>query len=97
MLIGNLYCYRSASQLGSCYGLRYGYSYIPRYACSPYSSHVAGVRCIGKYTVVCKVMQEYAIVYKSMQGYASSPHSSHVTIVRCMGKFAGAFMCIHCF
>ena len=91
MLIGNLYCYRNAPQVASCYGVRYGY--IPRYACSPYSSHVAGVRCIGKYTVVCKVLQEYAIVCKSVQGYASS---SHVIIVRCMGKFAGAFMCIHC-
>ena len=47
MLIGNLYCYSFASQLSDCYGVTYGY--IPRYACSPYSSHVAGVKCIGKY------------------------------------------------
>ena len=90
MLIGNLYCYRNAPQLSSCYGLRYGY--IPRYACSPYSSHVAGVKCIGKYTVVCKVLQEYAIVCKSVQECARlcklQPCSN--------SKFVGAFMCIHC-
>ena len=49
MLIGNLYCYGFASQLSECYGVRY--SYIPRYACSPYSSHVAGVKCIGEYHI----------------------------------------------
>ena len=68
MLIGNLYCYRSAPQLASCYGVTY--NYIPSYACSPHSSHVAGVKCIGEYTVVCKSVQEYARVCKSMQEYA---------------------------
>ena len=68
MLIGNLYCYRSAPQLASCYGVTY--NYIPSYACSPHSSHVAGVKCIGEYTVVCKSVQEYARVCKSVQEYA---------------------------
>ena len=93
MLIGNLYCYRNAPQVGSCYGVRY--NYIPRYACSPYSSHVAGVRCMGKYTRVCKVIQEYAIVCKSMQGYASSPHSSHVAGVRCISKYTRVCISMH--
>ena len=62
MLIGNLYCFSYASQLSSCYGITY--RYIPSSFCSPYSSHVAGVKCIGKYTVVCKVIREYARVCK---------------------------------
>ena len=66
MLVGHLYCFGSAPQLSDCYGFTYPYFY----GCNPSSSHVAGVRCIGKYTVVCKNKQEYVRVCKNMQEYA---------------------------
>ena len=65
MLVGHLYCYGSEPQLSDCYGFTYTYFY----GCNPSSSHVAGVRCIGKYTVVCKSIEEYARVCKSIQKY----------------------------
>ena len=40
-------------------------------------------------------MGKYAIVCKIMQGYASSPYSSHVTIVRCMGKYTVVCKVMH--
>ena len=55
MLVGDMRCYGSLSDVARCYGFRYGYySRIPSYACTPYSQNVAGVRCIGEYARVCK-------------------------------------------
>ena len=65
------YYYASETDIADCYGFRYGYyRNIPSYACTPYSQHVAGVRCIGEYARVCKSVQEYARVCKSVQEYA---------------------------
>ena len=54
MLVGNLGCYNYGqdSEVANCYGFRdHDYNYIPSYQCFPQSGHVAGVKCIGTYTL----------------------------------------------
>ena len=68
MLIGDLSCYGGESEVANCYGFRYtGHSYISSYEssqCSPQSSHVAGVKCIGKYMFVpvCNYVVHHFII-----------------------------------
>ena len=63
------FSYNPQTDIADCNGFRYGYySRTPRGACTctPYSRHVAGVRCIGEYARVCtgvvciSILTEYA-------------------------------------
>ena len=54
------YRYNPQTDIADCFGFRDGYYNRIISTCTPYSQHVAGVRCIGEYARVCKCVQEYA-------------------------------------